>query len=198
MRVIAGSARNTPLDAGPNPATRPFLELARGALMNALAPRLAAAPRVLDVYAGSGALGIEALSRGAASAVFVECDPATVRTLEANLRRCRLAETARVLSGRAESRLPELARVAPGTIDLAFVDPPFADARDWTADPAGQAVVNAIARLLAPDGLVSFRLEKEKSDPPAWESLALLRDRSYGRSRVCWYVKPELETPDAP
>ena len=189
MRVIAGRARNTSLDAGPNPATRPFLELARGALMNALAPRLAAGPHVLDVYAGSGALGIEAISRGAASAVFVEADRATLQTLSDNLRRCRLEESARVLAGRAETILPELADAEPGSIDLVFVDPPFADARDGMDDPAGRAVVSAIGRLLAPGGLMSLRLERDKTDAPAWPALTLVRDRSYGRSRVCWYEK---------
>ena len=190
MRVIAGSARRAVLDAGPNPGTRPFLELARGALMNALADRLAGA-RVLDCYAGSGALGIEALSRGAARAVFVEADRGAETALRGNLRRCGLEASARVLTGAAEAILPELAKTGAGGFDLVFVDPPFADAREWPGDPAARIVVRAVERLLAPDGLLSFRLERGKADPPAWGALAPIRDRRYGRSRIVWYQPVE-------
>ncbi len=95
MRVIAGSARGATLKGPPDAATRPTSDKVRGAIFDALAPDLRDA-RVLDLFAGTGGLGVEALSRGAASCLFVERAAAVCRVIEANLRATRLADRATV------------------------------------------------------------------------------------------------------
>src|SRR5690349_8577752 len=135
MRVISGSARGRPLRAAPQ--TRPTADLIKGAIfsmLEALAYKrgfepdedgnLAAAlawPRVLDLYAGSGGLGIEALSRGAQSAEFVEQDREAARLIQANLRAADVAERAVVHQAPVEAAL----RRVRGPVDLVFADPPY-------------------------------------------------------------------------
>lgn len=123
MRVVAGSARGRPLQAPPGRATRPTADRVREAVFNALGSLDAVeAARVVDLFAGSGALGIEALSRGAASCTFVERDAAARRVLAANLARTGLTDRATVVGedvGRFVAR-------PHGPFDLALVDPPYA------------------------------------------------------------------------
>ncbi|MDR3077975.1 MAG: RsmD family RNA methyltransferase, partial [Planctomycetota bacterium] len=97
MRIISGSARRTVLEVAAGSDTRPLLEMARGALFNSLGERVAEAS-VLDLYAGSGALGLEALSRGAKSCLFVERDRAAAAALARNIAKCRMRD-------RAEARM---------------------------------------------------------------------------------------------
>ncbi|AVP96302.1 16S rRNA (guanine(966)-N(2))-methyltransferase RsmD [Ahniella affigens] len=119
VRIIAGHLRGSKLHVLDRPGLRPTADRARETLFNWLQPMLPGA-RVLDVYAGTGALGIEALSRGAAHLTLVETDPATAQVLRDNLQR--LHVTATVESAPAPAVLNRL----PGPFDLVFVDPPFA------------------------------------------------------------------------
>jgi len=107
VRIIAGEARGFPLKGPPGPATRATSDKVRGAIFDALAPFVEGA-RVLDLYAGTGALGIEALSRGAASCLFVERAAVVCRVIEANLRATKLAAGAMVWRGAAEQALSQL------------------------------------------------------------------------------------------
>src|SRR5919204_3176291 len=107
MRVIAGSARGVPLKGPPGPGTRPTYDKVRGAVFDALAAEVVDT-RVLDLYAGTGALGIEALSRGAASCLFVEKAAAACRVIEANLRTTRLAERGKVWAMSVSTALDRL------------------------------------------------------------------------------------------
>lgn len=182
MRVIAGLARRIPLKVAPGSTARPFLEKARGALFNALADRVEGAS-VLDLYAGSGALGIEALSRGAAAAVFVERDPGAVEMLRRNLEACRLGERATILARDVTVAVSSVS----GVFHLVFVDPPFPDTPSWGSSPGTRHLCEAIAARLAEGGLVVFRYEHDRMDAPMWPGLVLVRDRRYGRSRLCWY-----------
>lgn len=183
MRIIAGTARRTPLEVADGSATRPFLEMARGALFNALADALAGAD-VLDLYAGSGALGLEALSRGAAKAVFVERDPVAVEALKKNIVRCGMAEKCRIVRGGVGRML-----AATGdAFDLIFVDPPFPELAEWRRGGKAETIMAGAAKALAPGGVLVFRLEDGKIDPPDWPGLLLDSDRRYGRSRVCRFV----------
>jgi 16S rRNA (guanine966-N2)-methyltransferase len=132
MRVIAGTLRGRRLAAPPHLATRPTPDRVREALFSALesargGPGSLAGARVLDLFAGTGALGIEALSRGAASAVFVERDPAALAALRENLERLGLAERSRVAAEEAEHYLGRRGEEAP--FDLVFLDPPFSSGR---------------------------------------------------------------------
>lgn len=123
VRVIAGSAKRRRLQVPDTPATRPTGDRARESLFNVLAPRLTGAA-FLDAFAGSGAVGIEALSRGAEVAVFVEHDRRAVRVLVANLESCSFRERAHVLAEpwvAAARRLGGEGR----RFDVAFFDPPY-------------------------------------------------------------------------
>lgn len=128
MRVIAGRLGGRRLSAPRGRTTRPTSDRVREALFSMLGP--IDGTSVLDLFAGTGALGIEALSRGAAKALFVERDAATVAVLKGNLARLELVEPlVRVRVGDALSALRS-ARRAGETYDLVFIDPPYSQLRD--------------------------------------------------------------------
>lgn len=191
-RVVAGSAGGIAL-AAPGPGTRPLADRAKQAVFGALEPILAGAA-VLDVCAGSGAAGIEALSRGAARAVLVERDPVAVRVIAENLRRTGLAGRATVLRRDALAALRALAAAAD-RFDLAVVDPPYADAglRDailrLLGDPGGP---------LAPGATVVAT--SHWREPPAAEVglLRSLRVRRYGETAMTFYRRDPGATPTPP
>jgi 16S rRNA (guanine966-N2)-methyltransferase len=125
MRVVAGELRGRRLVAPPATTTRPTTDKVREAVFNALASLdVVVGARVVDLYAGSGALGIEALSRGAAHCTFVERDRAAVRAIDENLATLGLRARARVVVGDG------IASASAITADLAFADPPYGFA-DW-------------------------------------------------------------------
>ena len=127
MRVIGGHDRGRRLRAPRGLATRPTADRVRVTLFDVLGPTVAGA-RVLDLFAGTGAVGIEALSRGAARVVLVERDQAALRALRANLAALGAPRAAaRVLAGDVLRVLPELG-AQEGPFDLVFIDPPYATA----------------------------------------------------------------------
>ena len=126
MRVVAGTAKGRRLESPPGDATRPTPNRVREAVSNSLYSLGALeGVRVLDLYAGTGALGIEALSRGAAEATFVERDRTVAGVLRRNLENTGLAERAAVMVADVDTALTGLAREGR-RFDLAFVDPPYA------------------------------------------------------------------------
>ena len=180
MRVIAGEAKGTILKTPPGRSTRPMSGRSRGALFNILAARLPGA-QVLDLYAGSGSLGIEALSRGASGCVFVEKNRACARLLEENLARSRLAG-GEVLAAPCVLALKTLAARGAG-FTLAFFDPPFALGKSEENRATLGREMEALGRLLRPGALAVYRLERRNHHPgnfPA--SLTPFDRREYGRS----------------
>ena len=125
MRVIAGRFRSRRLRSAPGLAIRPTPDRLRESLFSILAPRLEGA-LFLDGYAGSGAVGIEALSRGAKHVIFIERSPAAIGILRANLDSLGVEEEATVLRGNVVTLL---ANYHP---DIAFIDPPYDDTRQYT------------------------------------------------------------------
>lgn len=121
MRVISGTHRGRRLSSPSGMATRPTSERAREAVFNSLGAARIRNARCLDLFAGSGAMGIEALSRGAASCVFVESDRNALSALRANIDACGLAAVSSVEAGDAVARVGRL-----GRFHLAFADPPYA------------------------------------------------------------------------
>lgn len=121
MRIVGGAYAGRALTSPNDFRVRPTAEPVRAALLDALGPDLPGA-RVLDLFAGTGALGLEALSRGAARADFVETRPASLHALRANVAALRLRDRTRVFKRDA---LPFAAALAEGAYDLAFVDPPY-------------------------------------------------------------------------
>ena len=170
MRIIAGSRKGARIFAPKGRETRPTSDRAREAVFNLVGPVDGA--RVLDLYAGSGAMGLEALSRGAASAVFVEGDREGVRTIERNLDKLRLTG-ARVVHGDALWFLA----TDPGFYDLILCDPPY---------DAYEALQPRLARhapeRLAPDGLLVIETAGRAPEPEL--PLTLRTSRRYGAARI--------------
>lgn len=174
MRIIAGEWRGRKLVAPAGTSTRPTADRTRETLFSMLASRLGSFEglRVADLYAGSGALGLEALSRGAAHATFVESDRAAIKAIEANA--AALGATDRIaIRATSAAALP-----ASEPLDLVFADPPY--------EPGlGSAVAEAVARAgwLAPSGWMS--VETHRGDavapPGGWEVEA---ERDVGRARL--------------
>lgn len=123
MRIIAGTAHGQPIKAPAGRNTRPTTDRVREAIFSALTPFLAEA-KVLDAFAGSGALGLEALSRGAAQAVFCEQARAAQIVIKENLVRTKLDKQAVLLGGLAEQQLARLAEKRPA-FDIVLLDPPY-------------------------------------------------------------------------
>ena len=173
MRIIAGEWRGRPIAAPPGLATRPTSDRVRETLFSMLTSRLGSFEglRVADLFAGSGALGFEALSRGAAHATFVERDAKAVQAIRANAAALRAENRVQVLAGSALA----LPRSAP--FDIIFADPPYEPG-------SGSAVVAAVqkAQWLAPGGWLS--VETERKDPVDPGEFELDADRVLGRARL--------------
>jgi 16S rRNA (guanine966-N2)-methyltransferase len=174
MRIIAGEWRGRKLVAPEGRQTRPTADRARETLFSMLASRLGSFDglRVADLYAGSGALGLEALSRGAAHATFVETDRAALKAIERNI--SALGTAARIsMRAMSAAALP-----SAQPFDLIFADPPYTPG-------SGTAVAEAVAKAgwLAPGGLMTIETNKgEAVTPPKdWEIVA---ERDIGRARL--------------
>jgi 16S rRNA (guanine(966)-N(2))-methyltransferase RsmD len=173
MRVIAGSARGVPLAAPRDRSTRPITDRVKETLFAILGDRVPDA-HVLDLYAGSGAIGIEALSRGAASADFVERGRSAVAVLRANLDRTRVAASAAVHATDVERFLAEAD--ADRSWDLAILDPPY----------ELRAIVAPLAALrphLAPGAVVVVK-HFWRTEIPEVADLPVVRQRRFGETML--------------
>jgi 16S rRNA (guanine966-N2)-methyltransferase len=181
MRVIAGEARGLPLST-PSPRVRPTMDRVRGAIFSSLGDTVPGA-RVLDLFAGSGAMGIEALSRGAASAVFVDSSPRCAACVRENLRRARLEASVQVMDA-----LRFLDLYAEGNFDLIFADPPYAKSSADRNFAAELLQLPALVGALRPKG--TFVLERPAgSKEPEACALSLVRVRRYGESEIAYYIR---------
>ena len=184
MRVVAGSARGRRISAPPGTETRPTTDRVREAVFNALGSLGAVdGAVVLDLFAGSGALGIEALSRGATSAHFVESDRRAAAVIEENLATLGLDDRGVVLRRAVEVALDDV----PAPVDLVLADPPYA------FDAWAQLLADLAPRL-ADDGLVVVESDRSVALPPGWEKV---RERTYGGT-VVLFARLELPTTDVP
>jgi 16S rRNA (guanine(966)-N(2))-methyltransferase RsmD len=178
--VVAGTARGIRLTA-PGEGTRPFGDRVKQTLFAILDPSIRGA-RVLDLFAGSGAAGIEALSRGAALAVFVERDRNATRVIEENLRRTHLSDGAHVVRADAVRWLAaEATPVEPWTV--AVLDPPYAD------EAALGAALEVLGRpgVVAPDGWVVAKHFWKTTLPARIGLLASARERRFGETALTFY-----------
>ena len=171
-RIIAGRYGGRRIGAPPGTATRPTSDRVREALFSILGARVVDA-RVLDVFAGSGALGLEALSRGAASATFVETAPAALRALRANLEA--LGADAEVV--RADA-LKWLRAASAGTrqYDLVFLDPPYRQ-----AEALGAGLSGLLPAVLGPDALVVAESDRRA---PLELTIPTIDERRYGDTLI--------------
>ncbi|HEY8177597.1 MAG TPA: 16S rRNA (guanine(966)-N(2))-methyltransferase RsmD [Candidatus Limnocylindria bacterium] len=174
MRVIAGSARGIKLSAPRDRGIRPITDRVKETLFGILGERVIDA-RVLDLYAGSGAVGIEALSRGAAQATFVDKARAALTTITENLRRSGLAETAEV-RGEDVSRYLASAAARDERFDLVVLDPPY-EAR------AILPPLEGVVALLAPSAMVVVK-HFWRTSVPVPDGLRMWRDRRFGETTL--------------
>ena len=185
MRVIAGEYKGRRLAAPTWPGLRPTSDRLKETVFAILAPRLEGA-RVLDGFAGSGALGIEALSRGAASVVFIELDSRAAGLIERNLAHCRIADgyvMMRAEFTRALRQLPDDRR-----FDLALLDPPY-DLADLAS------MVEAAAGRMAPGGVLVLEHASRREAPARVGSFAAVRQVKAGDSTVTFYREAPEHAP---
>ena len=175
MRIVAGEWGGRRIAAPPGRATRPTTDRVREAWMSAIAPHLPGA-RVLDLFAGSGALGLEALSRGAETATFVEQSPAALRVLRANVDVLGAAPRARVVRADAVRYAEAL---EAGAYDLALADPPY-----------GQGHAAALAEAFARTPFAAV-LCVEHGRGDTLPELPGARTRRYGDTFLTFLPAPE-------
>lgn len=175
MRIVAGSARGRRLAAPPGEGTRPTSDKVRGAIFNVLG-QFFEGGRVLDLYAGSGALALEALSRGFTSATCVESNAEAAAVIGENAATCGFGPQVTVIRRRVADALPALPATA---FDLVFLDPPYAEG-------PGDALA-ALDRVLRPGALAVA--EHDRRSPPAerFGHLALEDRRAYGDTGISIY-----------
>lgn len=174
-RIIAGTARGRALAAPPGEATRPTSDKVRGAVFNVLG-QFFDGGEVLDLYAGTGALALEALSRGCARAVCVEADRRAADVLARNAEACGFAGRVEIV----RARLPEaLARVGRGRFALAFVDPPYAD--------GPEPVLARLDAALAPGGIAVAEHDAKRPPAERYGALARMDQRAYGGTGISIY-----------
>lgn len=183
MRIITGSARGLKLEAPEGLTTRPTSERAKMGVFNILQFEIAG-KRVLDLFAGSGQMGLEALSRGAASALFCDADPEAFAVVKRNAAKARLSEKCRFVNVDYKDAL----RSASGReqFDLIFLDPPYG--AHLLSD-----VLHRIAslRLLADGGYLV--IEDEREEPWEAEGTVLHRFTSYGRLHITILKKEKTD-----
>lgn len=173
MRIVAGTWRGRPLVAPKGDTTRPTADRTREALFSMLASRVGSFEglAVADLFAGSGALGLEALSRGAASCLFVEQDKAALDALRGNI--AKLGATG------ADVRAASVLTLGPARapLDLVMMDPPYGSG-------AGAVAADKLARLgwIGPETWVS--IETAKGEDAAAPGFTVEADRNYGRARI--------------
>ena len=179
MRIIAGRAKGRRLIAPPGLHTRPTASRVREALFSVIMPRLAGA-KVLDAFAGSGALGLEALSRGAKTATFIEEDAAALKVLRRNVENCRLIG-AKIIPGDALRFL----RQAGEPYDIIFLDPPYRSAI------LAQALTALLeSNTLATDALITAEIAAtEEFHPPP--GLNIIKHSHYGQTALYYLQKQQ-------
>ena len=182
-RVIAGTARGIRL-AAPGPGTRPFGDRVKQTLFAILEPDLPGA-NVLDLFAGSGAAGIEALSRGAANATFVERDKGAAAVIAANLGRAHVADRARIVRADAIAWLRGPEAAAAGPFGVVVLDPPYAK-----TGLLAEALA-AVAPLVPPGARVVAKHFWRHPPPGEVGLLASERERRFGETSLTFYRRQE-------
>ncbi|MDY0268004.1 16S rRNA (guanine(966)-N(2))-methyltransferase RsmD [Trichloromonas sp.] len=188
MRIISGTARGKRLTTFAGDAIRPTPDKVRGAIFSMLYSRLGPLEgmKVLDLFAGTGALAIEALSRGAAHAWLVDAGRDAGLVIPANVRACGLENRATLVRAEAGNALSLLEKDKP--FDLIFLDPPYG--RDLLPSLLRTLAAN---RFLAPNGVLCAETGKSEILAETFAPLARVDERTYGITRIHLYSYPEPE-----
>lgn len=180
MRVISGSLRGRTLRTVPGTTVRPTADRVKEAMFNILARKPGEA-NVLDLFAGTGGLGIEALSRGARSAVFIDNHPQVLSVLQKNLKHCKIQDLAEVIRWNIEKDLNCLVKYA-GAFDLIFMDPPYR--RNLVAVTIGHLMDS---RCLSPHAIIVAEHEVGHTIDIANSDLKLTDSRRYGSTYLSFF-----------
>ena len=175
MRVITGEARGRRLTAPAGLDTRPTTDLVKEAVFSIIQFEVPGA-HVLDLFAGSGQMGVEALSRGAASAVFVDSGRAAITAVRENLEVCGFTDRARVYAMDAKAYLASCAE----RFDIAFLDPPYGSG-------APEALLAALARRMNENGVILCETQRGDTVPETAGPLRLTKQYRYGKTMVHLY-----------
>jgi 16S rRNA (guanine966-N2)-methyltransferase len=182
VRIISGSLKGRRLKTPTWGGLRPTSDKLRETLFNIVAPRVSQA-RVLDAYAGTGAIGIEALSRGAAHVAFVDMDPKALALIRENLTLCGVADRYVIIRARLGSGGSALAwSPAPEYFDLAVLDPPY-------DEPDLGAAIRAAEPLVAAGGLLVLEHARRRPAPEAEAGLSCVREVASGDSALAFYQR---------
>ena len=187
MRIISGKARGKKLVEFAGARVRPTADRVREALFSILISRLKSLNgcKILDLFAGTGALALEALSRGAQSALLVETHPESLKIIQTNIDGCRMNDCALVLRGELPAALTHTAKSAP--FDLIFLDPPYDQG-------LALATLVQIAKLelLSARGIVVVETEKGEALPEEIGALTRTDQRHYGISTITFFERTTL------
>jgi len=182
MRIIGGEARGRKLKSPPGRTVRPTLSRVREGLFDMLAPRLPGA-RFLDLFAGTGAVGLEAASRGAAAVVLVEVSDRQARTIRENIQALAVEARVRLIRAAAGSALPHLAQ-AGKCFDVIFLDPPY-DRPEAVVSTL--EVISQWPGLVCPQGVVVAQHDSRLAMPDQVGACRLARARRFGDSTLSFY-----------
>lgn len=177
MRVIAGTAKGTKLLAPHGKDIRPTLDRVRTSLFDIIHNRIAGTV-FLDLFAGTGANGIEALSRGAERAYFVEHSRKNIPYIEANLKKTHFIDKGIII----KAELPQDTHLLPKGIDIVFMDPPY-DFKKWN-----MLLPNLVEqKIFAPEGLVIIEHSRFNFPPEQFPTLKKIREEKYGDTFLSFY-----------
>ncbi len=185
MRVVAGKAKGRMLIAPEGLGTRPITAKIKEALFSSWQAWIPGS-NFLDLFAGSGSMGIEAISRGAKKVVFVERERSAIEIIKKNLSVCNFTEGYEVYQDDVFRRI-EWMKEKGYKFDVIYLDPPF------TVDEIFLPVMEALSdgEILADDGIIAIRTKKEKEMPEVIGVLEKYKLKTYGISNVHYYEKPE-------
>lgn len=186
MRVIAGTAKGRRLFAPKGIETRPVTAKIKEALFNIWQTRIKGA-FFLDLFAGSGSMGIEALSRGAGKVIFVEKNRSAVEMVKKNLAICGFNSGYEYYQDDVFRRMDWLSR-RRDRFDIVYLDPPFTKPEIFV--PVTEALEKA--RLLAPEGMAVIRVKRDMAFPERIGNLYRFRQKTYGISTICFYKAMEV------
>jgi 16S rRNA (guanine(966)-N(2))-methyltransferase RsmD len=179
MRIIAGTYRSRLLETPPGLSTRPTSDRLRETLFNVLAPRIAGA-RFLDLYAGSGAVGLEALSRGAQHVAFVERAQGALKVLRANAKKLNVEDAIHIRPGFVADYLKH----GTGPWDIVFLDPPYDDEDEYAAT---LTALGSTPALLASDAVVIAEHRRKQKLDDAYGKLTRTRLLEQGDAALSFY-----------
>ncbi len=189
MRILSGAFKGRTLLPPAGDGTRPITALVKKSLFGILSPRLDGAT-VLDLYCGTGTIGLEALSQGAARCCFAERDGLALARLRRNIETLGVGGQCTIWAGDVEQRLARWLDALDGGVDVASVDPPFATARRWDWPRAVETVFAPLAAHLSPGGVVVLRTPDRVEVPDRLGPLAACRTREYGGMKITFLELP--------